>query len=369
MKLTSLIFCLFLTLSLTSCIQDEALNAEADIVTCTVPGDVLNRDPIIENDKITLIVKGGTDISVLAPSFTLTPGATIIPANGSVLDFTTPQYYEVTSQDRQWTKKYEVGVTFSGVSNTKYHFENVKFNKSGKYHVFYETDVQGKENMTWASGNEGFSLTGLTDENGESIKANAYPTSQTDNGVVGKCLKLQTLETGALGALMGMKIAAGNLFLGSFTVNISDILKSTKFGMQFSYVPTYLKGYYKYKRGKVFQDNGTVIPDKKDICDIYAVFYETDEKMQILDGTNVLAEDNKYIVSIARINDARETEEWIEFNLPFVYREGKTIDPEKLRAGKYNLAIVFSSSIRGDHFEGAPGSTLYIDEVELGYEE
>lgn len=41
----------------------------------------------------------------------------------------------------------------------------------------------------------------------------------------------------------------------------------------------------------------------------------------------------------------------------------------KLAEGKYNLAIVFSSSIRGDHFEGAPGSTLLIDEIELGYEQ
>lgn len=33
----------------------------------------------------------------------------------------------------------------------------------------------------------------------------------------------------------------------------------------------------------------------------------------------------------------------------------------------YNLAIVFASSIKGDLFEGAVGSTLYIDEVELSY--
>jgi hypothetical protein len=38
-----------------------------------------------------------------------------------------------------------------------------------------------------------------------------------------------------------------------------------------------------------------------------------------------------------------------------------------LEDGKYNVAIVFSSSIKGDLFEGAAGSTLYIDEVELSY--
>ena len=46
---------------------------------------------------------------------------------------------------------------------------------------------------------------------------------------------------------------------------------------------------------------------------------------------------------------------------------GKTVDSQKLEDGKYNVAIVFSSSIKGDLFEGAAGSTLYIDEVELSY--
>lgn len=72
MKLKNLIACFFLGFIMVSCIQDEAPNAEADIIACTVPGDVLNRDPIIENKKVTLIVKTGTDITALAPKFTLT---------------------------------------------------------------------------------------------------------------------------------------------------------------------------------------------------------------------------------------------------------------------------------------------------------
>lgn len=57
MKLKNLIACFFLGFIMVSCIQDEAPNAEADIETCTVPGDVLNRDPIIGNDQITLPLK------------------------------------------------------------------------------------------------------------------------------------------------------------------------------------------------------------------------------------------------------------------------------------------------------------------------
>ena len=61
-------------------------------------------------------------------------------------------------------------------------------------------------------------------------------------------------------------------------------------------------------------------------------------------------------VSVARIKDAKETDEWIKFDLPFEYRTGKSVDMEKLKAGKYNLAIVFSSSIRGD-----PVSYTHLD--------
>lgn len=41
------------------------------------------------------------------------------------------------------------------------------------------------------------------------------------------------------------------------------------------------------------------------------------------------------------------------------------MDSEKLEDGKYSLRLVFTSSIDGDLFSGAVGSTLLIDEVEL----
>lgn len=370
MKLKNLIACFFLGFIMVSCIQDEAPNAEADIIACSVPGDVLNRDPIIENDRITLMVKKGTTVTDLAPKFTLTPGATIIPESGSVLDFSVPQSYIVTSEDGKWKKTYQVEISFSGVTNTVYHFENVKLDKNGKYQIFYETDAQGKEIMRWASGNPGYALTGAQ------VSPEGFPTYQSTEGYEGKCLSLTTRETGDLGNRVGMPLAAGNLFIGTFNVvdALSNALKATKFGSPFEYIPTYLKGFYKFKSGNTFyilDENKKLVavPNRKDICDIYAVFYETDDKTKSLDGTNILAEDNTNIISIARISDAKETEEWTSFNLPFVFRKGKTVDPVKLAEGKYNLAIVFSSSIRGDHFEGAPGSTLLIDEIELGYEQ
>ena len=87
--------------------------------------------------------------------------------------------------------------------------------------------------------------------------------------------------------------------------------------------------------------------------------------MEWLDGTNVMAEDNPNIIAIARLSpeQRQETAEWTQFSVPYVYREGKTVDPQKLVDGKYSITVVFSSSMDGDYFSGSIGSTLLVDEV------
>ena len=259
-RVTYFIVCLLLGITLVSCIRDEALNAEADILTCTVPGDILKRDPIIENNKVVLMVTADADLTHQAPEFTLTPGATISPASGTERDFTTPQFYTVTSEDGNWKKEYQVTYIIAGISS-EYHFENVKDYKSSLlkyvYNIFYENDSEGKWVMDWASGNTGFALTGAGTEDPAS-----FPTSSYAEGKMGKCVKLETKSTGDFGSKLGMPIAAGNLFMGTFSVGnaLTDPLKATMFGVPFEHIPTYLKGYYKYKAGEVYKDeNGEFI--------------------------------------------------------------------------------------------------------------
>ena len=210
-RVTYFIVCLLLGITLVSCIRDEALNAEADILTCTVSGDILKRDPIIENNKVVLMVTADADLTHQAPEFTLTPGATISPASGTERDFTTPQSYTVTSEDGNWKKEYQVTYIIAGISS-EYHFENVKDYKSSLlkyvYNIFYENDSEGKWVMDWASGNTGFALTGAGTEDPAS-----FPTSSYAEGKVGKCVKLETKSTGDFGSKLGMPIAAGNLFI------------------------------------------------------------------------------------------------------------------------------------------------------------
>lgn len=351
-----------LSFSLTSCIRDEAANAEADILSCTVPGDILKSEPEIGNEAVTLIVRSDADITQLAPVFTLTPGASIVPASGTARDFTTTQHYTVTSEDKNWSKTYEVRCVVAGLS-TEYHFESVRMEPTNaRFQIFYD-NIAGGEIMEWASANGAYALTGVPKAPED------YPTSQWDEGYKGKCAKLVTRSTGSLGSLVKMYIAAGNLFIGTFDSPsaLTNPLKATRFGKPFEHVPTYLSGYYKYKAGSEFTVKGQPVTDRKDQCDIYAVFYETTDEVRTLDGTNALTSDN--LISVARITNQQESDEWIHFYLPFVARPGKTVDKEKLARGGYQLAVVFSSSIRGDYFEGAVGSTLYVDEVEVIYSE
>ncbi len=347
-------------LSLTACIREEAPNAEADILSCVVPGDVLRADPEISNETVLLYVRSEAEVEALAPEFTLTEGATIVPASGTTRDFSRPQVYTVTSEDGLWEKNYTVRCVLSSVG-TYYDFERVRMEpRNGRFQIFY--DLFSGDTIDWASANAGYALTGMASSPEE------YPTTQWPDGYKGKCARLETRSTGTFGGWVGMDLAAGNLFIGAFDVAnaLSNAPKAAHFGKPFEHVPTYLSGYYKYRAGDCYIQNGEAVSGRKDQCDIYAVFYETDENTPYLDGSNALTHPN--LVALARITDQRESDEWVHFNIPFVRQEGKEIDEEKLRGGGYRLGVVFTSSIKGDLFEGAVGSTLLIDEVEVSYE-
>ncbi|MFC4501659.1 MULTISPECIES: family 43 glycosylhydrolase [Streptomyces] len=78
----------------------------AGIARATDPS--LKVDALIDNagSRITLPAKEGTDLTRLAPEFTIAHGAAISPASGSVQDFSKPVTYEVTGSDgkkRTWT--------------------------------------------------------------------------------------------------------------------------------------------------------------------------------------------------------------------------------------------------------------------------
>ena len=152
MKAKHVIFYLLLAIISSSCIRDEAPNAEADILSCKLPEVAMTTSPIINNNSVTLFVGPGTNVSALAPEFILTPGATISPQSGTVHDFNSPQKYIVTAADGVWKKTYTVSVIDTELA-TNYQFEDTLGGK--KYYIFVEREGD-KVVMEWASGNAGY---------------------------------------------------------------------------------------------------------------------------------------------------------------------------------------------------------------------
>ena len=74
----------------------------------------------ISGSNITLYVPDGTDVTALAPTFTLSTGATCDHDNGgpTTYNFTSPQTYQVTSADSSTTKAYLVTIIFRPVITT-----------------------------------------------------------------------------------------------------------------------------------------------------------------------------------------------------------------------------------------------------------
>lgn len=358
---------------LSSCIREEAPNAECDILGIDeywleANDNILVGTPIISNYAVEMMVKEGTDCTLLEPLFILTPGAWItkdsIRDNGSSGVI---QFYTTHAEDGIWSKNYTVSFTIQApvTTNSVFSFENFELENSGRYYTWYEVDSNGTRRNIWASGNPGYAFTGMGKTPAD------FPTTTAPDGVVGSCVKLTTSDTGSFGKMAGMPIAAGNLFIGEFqSANaMKKPLEATRFGFQLvPSKPLYLKGFYKYSRGEVFTDKKkNEVPDRSDECAIYSVLYEVDpDNVETLDGSNVSSSDR--IVMIAEIENPGAPESWTEFKVPFKPMNGKEFDPERLANNGYAFTVVASSSKNGAFFEGAVGSTLYVDEITILWE-
>lgn len=371
----AIVFMAVLSMLLMGCIKDEPLNAECDItdayVSVSNPEDMFFHasDTLVhigsEEGTIQFNVRRTADLTQLSPRFIITEGATISPASGSTHDFSQGSVtYTVTSQDKQWSRQYQVffqPVTVTMTDTVKYDFEY--FGPDSKYQKFYEwyEESNGIVERLWATGNGGFFLA-------NSSKApEDYPTVPSYDGYDGSCVKLVTLDTGPLGRSTGRPIAAGNLFLGYFNTELAlrDALHATEMGVPFTHQPRKLTGYYRFQPGPEYKNKAQqVLVNYTDSADVYAVLYRNHDEAGrpvVLYGDNVLT--SPLIVSKARVNYLKPTNEWTFFEENFV--QLGEIDEELLSNRGYNLAVVFSSSINGASFEGAIGSTLYIDKVRV----
>ncbi len=350
-------------LALSSCFKDEPLNSECDITSAEVILDDWSKTFYNETDTRANItgdyssstirftnVLPGADLTAMAPIFTISEGATINPASGTIRDFSQGgQTYVVTSANGKWTREYTVHFVYPQ-PETAWSFDTYTLNESSQYYVW---------GGDWATANPGFSVAnGGTDPEG-------YPTVPDPNGVKGACVKLTTTSTGVWGTLVKKPLAAGNLFFGDFDLSkaLTNTLQSTLFGIPYNLKPVRFRGYYKFSPGSQITDENGNNVDGEDRPAVDARLYRNhDEKGNEIVLTGEDIKDSPYIIGNAEV-DPQVTTEWIYFDIPFDYWE--ECDMNTLERMGYSLTIVFSSSKEGAQYEGAIGSTLYIDEISI----
>jgi len=135
-------------------------------------------------------------------------------------------------------------------------------------------------------------------------------------------------------SVQGLPLLTGTLATGVFSVNLGNPVKSLTRGVPYYSKPYAFRGYYKY------------YPVNGDSCQVYAQlsYWDNDNKKRVLVGE-------------ASLKDITlEVPDYTLFNIPFDYYN---------EMGPDSLSVVFASSAGGDLFVGGVGSSLYIDDISM----
>lgn len=216
----------------------------------------------------------------------------------------------------------------------------------------------------WDSSNPGTTT-------GAGALVNKNPT-QGNSDIVhtpgGKSAELKSQYASAFG--IG-KFAAASLYTGKFNSLVGTNGAKIDFGQEFASRPTALHGWFRYTNGKIDYRGGNT-PEgvaeigTDDLCSIYMALAKAPHQ---LDNTKTSTffdfENDDNIIAYGQLPDAEAVStnnEWKEFTVTMTYKD---LTPQT----QYYLIIVCSSSKYGDYFTGSTGSTMYIDDLELVYDE
>ena len=387
-----------------SCIQDEKENAECDIEAISLhldrPSDYFFHDydtlkqVASDADEVMFLIKSYAQMHSVPTTLQVTAGATVYQVaedgtetpflNGSAVDYSDERVlrFHVVDEDKVWSRNYSVSVKHKEISDGYLFsdFNSYYLDASGKYYVWDAPSafIDETGECTWKNGNPGFKISK------SSAKPMEYPTTPLAGGGPdgSACVKLETCDTGPFGKMVNMRIASGSMFDGFFDVGnaLTNALKATQLGLPFAHKPDQMRVWLRYEPGSTYQDrNANPVSGVMDEPDSYVVFYRNEDengnKVQ-LDGSDVLT--NPHIVGLGRLphhynEDGSDllsadpihgvTSEWKEIVIPVVYRT--EIDDDILESEGYSLIIGFASSWQGGYFQGAVGSKLFIDNLQL----
>lgn len=203
----------------------------------------------------------------------------------------------------------------------------------------------------WGTGNQGATTLG---------SSNTVPTEDTPSGT-GRAAMLETRFVGI--GIIG-KLAAGNIFAGSYvrTDGTNGVLS---FGRPFTQRPTKLRGYMKYHSAPISSTTAGFehMKNQPDTCIVWAALIDSDDPFEIRtnpNNRNLFDPDGSYVVGYGKVQYGYDIEDYQLFEIDIDYKSTN-------RVPKY-LLIVGSASKYGDYFTGGNGSVLYLDDFQLLYD-
>lgn len=308
----------------------------------------------------------------LVPAIEISEGATISPSLGEPQDFSKPVKYHVTSEDGVVSNEYLVSLFERPevFSFNEWELKNVEGPEECQF-----TLPKGNGSFSWASTDGLFA--NLMD-NPEQPESEIQPAKPADHFGIeasqevteGKySAKIETLQMRP-SEVYGVPAVTGSmLYTGTFVRSFKNQADSMRLGYPIHYQPLAITGQYKYKRGErylscedISKPTEVVELHDKDECLIWAVLYEAgrsdDEMLSLKD---LFFTDSSKIVAEALLKSSENQLEYTPFECPLIFKEGKEFNYRK----EYRIALLFSSSASGYRYSGAPGSTLWIDQVKI----
>ena len=340
----------------------EDQSSEALLTGFTVTGsEAVVGEPVVDAEAKTVTIRVNTAEAVkITPEVTVSEGATVEPANGTEIDLSQPVEYVVTSQDGIVQNTYRVVVVTGSLATFDVWSKAESTTEWQQYPIPGDAD--------WTSSNQALTLVktlGKLDQDGN------YSVMPADDAYSGQAAMVQTFDTQGMVAIGSFpavpKVTAGSLFTGTFdmTTAMRDPLSGTLFGQPIDFQPKAVTGYYKYTPGATFyrcddaSQSNIAVEDasQTDQMSIKVVLYEVSDPSETLTGYTL--NNDPSIIARGELISGETVSEYKPFTITLDYTG--TYDASK----SYKLAIVCSSSYLGDQFSGAPGSTLWIDEVEV----
>ena len=209
----------------------------------------------------------------------------------------------------------------------------------------------------WLTGNEGANKAGAT------LTQSSTDVRPGTTGQYSAYLKSQFASVFGIG-----KFAAGNLFVGTFSMSGLD--GTVNFGRDFKFTakPKSLSFWMKHNEGTINEGAGTPAEatgtDKATIMLIitnwdtpYAV--NTNDQSTFFTMADLATMEG--VIGYASLEKRESATEWAEYTIDITYREDmKNVKPKK-------LVVSFTPSGFGDYFTGSTESWMYVDDIVLNY--